>query len=145
MGMSQARPEDHVFDDPAALEAFGAALVANLVPGTVVLLIGPMGAGKTTLCKGLARGLGSDAIVTSPTYTYIHQYPSPQGVFVHVDAYRLEDPHRLFSMGLEELIESARLIAIEWGEGLVDRLEHALVIRLEPMDNGRKLRLERTS
>lgn len=143
--MSQTQPEDHVFDDPAALEAFGVALVGTLEPGVVVLLIGAMGAGKTTLCKGFARGLGADATVTSPTYTYIHQYPTPQGVFVHVDAYRLEDPHRLFSMGLEELIESARLTAIEWGEGLQDRLEHAVVIRLEPMENGRKLRLERPS
>ena len=142
--MSQSHKE-HVLDDSDALEAFGVALVGNLEPGAVVLLVGPMGAGKTTLCKGFARGLGADTTVTSPTYTYIHQYPTPQGLFVHVDAYRLEDPHRLFSMGLEELIESARLTAIEWGEGLQNRLEHALVIRLEPMVNGRKLRLERPS
>lgn len=137
--------EQHVFHDPESLEAFGEALVHRLESGAVIVLIGPMGAGKTTLCKGLARGLGFTGEVTSPTYTYIHQYPTPQGAFVHVDAYRLEDAHRLFAMGLEEWIESARLTAIEWGETLIPRLEQPVLIRIEAIADGRNVRLERSS
>ncbi len=135
--------EEHVFNTPEALEAFGQELAGQLLLGSVVLLIGPMGAGKTTLTKGIARGLGFTGEVTSPTYTYIHEYPTPQGVLVHSDAYRLEDARKLFKMGLEELIENARLTVIEWGEGLRDDLENPVLIRLEPMAEGRKLSLER--
>jgi tRNA threonylcarbamoyladenosine biosynthesis protein TsaE len=135
--------EEHVFDTPEALEEFGWALAATLNPGSVVLLVGPMGAGKTTLTKGIARGLGFTGEVTSPTYTYIHEYPTPQGVLVHSDAYRLEDARKLFGLGLEELIENARLTVIEWGEGLLDDLENPVLIRLEPIADGRKLTLER--
>jgi tRNA threonylcarbamoyladenosine biosynthesis protein TsaE len=136
--------EEHVFNDPEALEAFGETLAAKLEPGSVVLLVGPMGAGKTTLTKGIARGLGFAGEVTSPTYTYIHEYPTPQGVLIHSDAYRLEDAKKLLSMGLEELIEGARLTVIEWGEGLRDDLEHPVRISLSLYGEGRKLSLERT-
>lgn len=136
--------EDHVFESPQALEAFGRALAGTLAPGSVVLLVGPMGAGKTTLAKGIALGLGFAGEVTSPTYTYIHQYPTPQGVLVHADAYRLEDARQLLSMGLEELIDGARFTVIEWGEGLRDDLEHPVLIRIEPFGEGRKLSLEPT-
>lgn len=136
--------EEHVFNDPEALEAFGETLAAKLEPGSVVLLVGPMGAGKTTLTKGIARGLGFAGEVTSPTYTYIHEYPTPQGVLIHSDAYRLEDAKKLLSMGLEELIEGTRLTVIEWGEGLRDDLEHPVLISLSLYGEGRKLSLERT-
>ena len=130
--------------DPEALEVFGQELASRLGAGSVALLIGPMGAGKTTLTKGIARGLGFSGEVTSPTYTYIHQYPTPQGLLIHVDAYRLPDARTLFKMGLEELIEDARLTVIEWGEPLRDDLEHPVLIKLEPFEAGRKLVLEWT-
>lgn len=136
--------EEHVLQSPEALEAFGQELAVTLEVGAVVLLIGPMGAGKTTLTKGIARGLGFTGEVTSPTYTYIHEYPTPQGIVIHGDAYRLEDARTLFKMGLEELIEQARLTVIEWGEPLRADLEHPVLVRLEPCEEGRKLRLERT-
>lgn len=135
-------PEERVFESPEALEAYGRELVGRLSRGSVVLLIGPMGAGKTTLTRGIAVGLGFAGEVTSPTYTCIHEYPTPQGALVHCDAYRLEDARKLLFMGLEELIEGARLTVIEWGEGLRDELEHPVLIRLEPFGEGRKLGLE---
>lgn len=136
--------EERVLENPEALEAFGQSLALRLASGSVALLSGPMGAGKTTLAKGIARGLGFTGEVTSPTYTYIHQYPTPQGLMVHVDAYRLPDARTLFKMGLEELIEDARFTVIEWGEPLRDDLEHPVLIRLELFGDGRKLTLERT-
>ena len=128
-----------MFADGAALEAFGERLARELEPGSVLILSGPMGAGKTTLTKGLARGCGFHGEVTSPTYTYIHQYPTDHGPFVHVDAYRLEDAHKLLAMGLEELIADACLTVIEWGEGLLDVLEQPVLVRLEIVPEGRKV------
>ena len=102
-----------------------------------------MGAGKTTLTKGIARGLEFAGEVTSPTYTYIHQYPTPQGELVHIDAYRLEDARSLWRMGLAELLETARLTVIEWGEALIPDFERVTVLRLAILESGREISLER--
>lgn len=137
-------PLESVFlPDEAALEAFGEHLAGRLLPGSVLVLSGPLGAGKTTLVRGIARGLGATAAATSPTYALIHEYPTPLGPLVHVDAFRLEDPRRLWSLGLADLIEAARLTAIEWGEGLLDELEAPVVVRLAHEGEGRRLDLTR--
>jgi tRNA threonylcarbamoyladenosine biosynthesis protein TsaE len=132
----------HRFTTAEALEDFGETLAEELPPGAVLVLIGAMGAGKTTLTKGLARGLGFRGEVTSPTYTYIHQLPTPQGELVHIDAYRLEDARGLWRMGLEELLENARLTVIEWGERLIPDFERVIVIRFAILDEARELTLE---
>jgi tRNA threonylcarbamoyladenosine biosynthesis protein TsaE len=123
-----------------ALENFAENLVRTLEPGRVLILIGVMGAGKTTFTKGLARGLGFT--VTSPTYTYIHEYPTPLGTLAHIDAYRLEPKSRLWQMGLDELLERSRLTVIEWGLEFVTELENPLVIRLEVVAEGRRILVE---
>ncbi len=137
-----ATVEAVIFNTAVALEDFGFSLVSNLPVGAVLVLVGPMGAGKTTLTKGIARGLGFDGEVTSPTYTYIHQYPTPHGELVHVDAYRFEDARALWKMGLEELLEGARLTVIEWGEALIPNLETVTVVRLEVVPEGRRVIVE---
>lgn len=124
------------------LERFGETLARAAPFGAVLVLIGPMGAGKTTLTKGLAKGLDFAGEVTSPTYTYIHQYPTPHGELVHIDAYRLEDARSLWRMGLEELLEAARLTVIEWGEALIPDFEAVTVIRFQILDQARELTLE---
>ena len=124
------------------LEQFGETLTASLPHGAILVLIGPMGAGKTTLTKGLARGLDFTGEVTSPTYTYIHQYPTPHGELVHIDAYRLEDARSLWRMGLSELLETARLTVIEWGEALIPDLELVTVLRFTILESGRQISLE---
>ena len=124
------------------LEQFGETLARGLPVGAVLVLIGPMGAGKTTLTKGLAKGLDFVGEVTSPTYTYIHQYPTPHGELVHIDAYRLEDARTLWRMGLEELLETARLTVIEWGEALIPDLEVVTVLRFTILESGREISLE---
>ena len=122
-----------------SLEHFAENLARNLEPGRVLILVGVMGAGKTTFTKGLARGLGFAGEVTSPTYTYIHEYPTPQGTLTHIDAYRLEPKSRLWQMGLDELLERSRLTVIEWGLEFVTGLENPLVIRLEIVAESRHI------
>ncbi|MGA2144145.1 MAG: tRNA (adenosine(37)-N6)-threonylcarbamoyltransferase complex ATPase subunit type 1 TsaE [Bryobacteraceae bacterium] len=95
------------------------ALGARLAPGLprgVVLLIGNLGAGKTTLAKGIASGLGAAAPeeVSSPTFTLIHEYGN--GSVYHVDLYRLEDERELATLGLEEIFDRDALVLMEWGE-----------------------------
>jgi tRNA threonylcarbamoyladenosine biosynthesis protein TsaE len=124
------------------LEDFGQTFVATLEPGQVLILDGVMGAGKTTFTKGLARGLGFAGEVISPTYTYIHEYPTPQGTLVHIDAYRLEPTSKLWRMGLNELLERSRLTVIEWGIDLRSELEHSILIRLDVVPEGRQFSIE---
>jgi tRNA threonylcarbamoyladenosine biosynthesis protein TsaE len=121
------------------LEQYAEILAQSLEPGRVLILDGVMGAGKTTFTKGLARGLGFAGEVTSPTYTYIHEYPTPQGTLAHIDAYRLEPKSRLWQMGLDELLERSHLTVIEWGLEFVAELENPLVIRLEVVAAGRRI------
>ena len=113
-------------------------LLGYAPPGALLVLVGPLGAGKTTLVQALARALGSGAQVSSPTYTLIHEYPTPAGVLVHIDAYRLGSADigaaagadALFELGLDDYLERARLTAVEWGEGLLTTFPDALVVRL---------------
>jgi tRNA threonylcarbamoyladenosine biosynthesis protein TsaE len=125
-----------------ALEHFAENLAQNLEAGRVLILDGVMGSGKTTFTKGLARGLGFAGEVTSPTYTYIHEYPTPQGTLTHIDAYRLEPKSRLWQMGLDELLDRAHLTVIEWGLEFVTELENPVVIRLEVVREGRRVLVE---
>jgi tRNA threonylcarbamoyladenosine biosynthesis protein TsaE len=134
--------ETHILETPEALEAFGQTLPARFGRGTVILLVGEMGAGKTTLTKGIARGLGSSAEVTSPTYNLIHEYPTPNGKLIHIDAHRLERPQKLWRMGLDEYLDTARLIVIEWGLELRSELEKPVMVFISSLDNGRLLKLE---
>jgi tRNA threonylcarbamoyladenosine biosynthesis protein TsaE len=106
------------FSTAAALEHYASQFAKHLHTGSVLILSGVMGAGKTTFVRGLAQGLGASVAVSSPTYTYIHEYPTPKGLLVHIDAYRLENPNKLWQMGLEEYLETAFAIVIEWGDGL---------------------------
>jgi tRNA threonylcarbamoyladenosine biosynthesis protein TsaE len=83
----------------------------------VVLLIGNLGAGKTTLVKGIAEGLGAarEEDVSSPTFTLIHEYGDPPLIY-HIDLYRLETEREVESLGLEDLWATGKLVLIEWGE-----------------------------
>ncbi len=113
--------------------ALGARLSAGLPRRGVVLLIGDLGAGKTTLAKGIASGLGaaSPEEVSSPTFTLIHEYGQPPGVY-HVDLYRLDEARQLASIGLEELFDRDAMILIEWGERFLDCMpEPRVEIRIE--------------
>lgn len=114
--------------------ALGERLARELPARGVVLLIGNLGAGKTTLAKGIVNGLGAAAAdeVSSPTFTLIHEYG--EGRVYHVDLYRLDEPREVATLGLDEIFDRDGLVLIEWGERFprmlpADRTE----IRIRPL------------
>jgi tRNA threonylcarbamoyladenosine biosynthesis protein TsaE len=118
--------------------AAGAALSAALAAGDVVLLHGQLGAGKTAFVRGLARGLGADtAEVSSPTFTLIQQYDSGRLPLFHVDLYRLQ-PREIADLGLEELIDSGGIVAIEWADRWPDRPAQAIEVTIEEVGEDRR-------
>jgi tRNA threonylcarbamoyladenosine biosynthesis protein TsaE len=98
--------------------AFGRALAAELSPPLVVLLRGDLGAGKTTLVKGIAEGFEAARAedVTSPTFTLVHEYRGPRAVLYHIDLYRIETERELETLALDDLIAPNSILLIEWGE-----------------------------
>jgi len=102
----------------SAVETFeaGRQEAAQLRPGDVLALVGDLGAGKTQWVKGLAAGLGSDAPVTSPTFTLIQEYADGQLPLYHIDCYRLEAPQELLGIGLDEYLDGRGVLVIEWAD-----------------------------
>jgi len=100
-----------------ATHALGAALGRVLRGGVSIGFVGPLGAGKTHLVKGIAEGNGTvDARkITSPTFTLIHEYPGRLRLY-HVDAYRLRGPSELVALGFDELVTSDSVVAVEWAD-----------------------------
>jgi tRNA threonylcarbamoyladenosine biosynthesis protein TsaE len=112
----------------------GARLAASLEPGTVVLLTGDLGAGKTAFVRGMAEGLGIDPEdISSPTFTLIQEYrPSTRTSrprLTHVDLYRLEGAE-IADLGLEELGTGGAIVAIEWAEKLIDRPANSVLVEI---------------
>ena len=102
---------------PDETGAFARRVAMALRAGDVVLLIGDLGAGKTTFTKALAQGLGVDEPVTSPTFTLVRTYATATDlVLVHIDAYRLDGPDGLDDLALPELLEDGGCAVIEWGD-----------------------------
>ena len=99
--------------------AFGRTLVELLAPPKLVLLRGDLGAGKTTLVKGIAAGFGSaeEEDVTSPTFTLVHEYRGPRANLYHIDLYRIDTQRELDTLALDDLrAEPNSILLIEWGE-----------------------------
>lgn len=120
----------------ADTEAAGAALATRLSPGAVVVLGGPLGAGKTRFVKGLAAGLGCDDSVSSPSYAIVHEYVGTKGSVYHFDFYRLETPEELDVIGLADYLETG-ICLIEWGEKFRETLPTAhWEVQLEAMSDG---------
>jgi len=124
--------------------AFGRALAAELRPPLVVLLRGELGAGKTTLVKGIAEGFqaASRDEITSPTFTLVHEYRSARAVLYHIDLYRIDTERELETLALDDLLAPDSILLIEWGDKF-SRLERErdLEITLERVgDTGRRIR-----
>ena len=98
--------------------AFGRTLAAELAPPLIVLLRGDLGAGKTTLVKGIAEGFAAARAedVTSPTFTLIHEYRGPRATLYHIDLYRIDTARELETLGLDDLLAPNCILLIEWGE-----------------------------
>lgn len=107
---------------------FGKNLASHFRGGDVLLLIGDLGAGKTTLMKGLAMGLGVTVEVSSPTFTLMNHYPTNGGNIknlIHIDTYRLKDESDLKDIGVEDyLCEPDSLCVIEWPEKIIELLKN---------------------
>lgn len=130
---------DVVTTNPAETRALGERLSRYLMPGDVVLLHGDLGAGKTTLTQGIARGLGIGGEIQSPTFTLVNEHagrlPSGEAVILyHVDLYRLGDENDLDSIGFDDYaMPAAGITVLEWPERAGDRLPtDYLLIQLTP-------------
>ena len=119
-------------DSADATRAVAAALAEQLVAGDLVLLVGDLGAGKTAFAQGLAKGLGIEEPVTSPTFTIVQQYEGRLRL-AHVDVYRLDRVQDLYDLGFDELIDDDGVTVVEWGDLVAQALptEH-LLVRIEP-------------
>lgn len=105
----------------AETEALGEALAAHLHGGDVVAYRGGLGMGKTAFTRGLARGLGYEGRVTSPTFTIVNEYMGRLPLF-HFDMYRLGDSEELFDIGWEDYLDRGGVCAVEWSENVSDAL-----------------------
>ncbi len=120
-------------------EQAGQALAGQLGAGDVVLLYGQLGAGKTAFVRGLARGLGANPDdVSSPTFTIIQEYAAPRATLYHVDLYRLEPPE-IDDIGLDDLVSSDGVVAIEWADRWPGRPDGVTEVRIEALPADRRL------
>ena len=123
-------------------EQAGEHLGRQLARGSVVLLHGDLGAGKTAFVRGMARGLGADpGDVSSPTFTIIQEYAGTNATLYHVDLYRLTPPE-IEDLGLDDLIESGQVVAIEWAERWPGRPSGVTEVAIEHLGgDARRIRI----
>lgn len=129
-------PRTWTTQSAAETQALAEALGRSARPGDVLLLEGPLGAGKTCFTQGLARGLDVKTPVKSPTFVLVTQHRG-RIPLTHVDLYRIEGTHSLDDLGLEERGEAA-VLAVEWGEKLASRLHDGLVVAIAEAGEGRR-------
>ena len=125
--------------------ALGMELASLLSPPKLVVLRGDLGAGKTTLVKGIARAFNAaeESCVTSPTFTLIHEYRGPSATLYHIDLYRIDTQRELDTLALDDLMTEDSILLIEWGEKFA-RFEREcdVEIRLERIaENERRIRV----
>lgn len=129
--------------DPAAMGLIGRTLAGALGPGDVLAVSGPLGAGKSVLCRSIVRTLMGDpaAEVPSPSYTLVNVYPSRPVPVWHADLYRIGDPEEMLELGLDDAMTGA-IVLIEWPERMPGPPERQaeVVIRPQP-DDSRQLEL----
>ena len=118
----------------AQTEQLGARLARVLRPGSVIALRGGLGAGKTAFTRGLARGLGIEDTVTSPTYTIVNEYLTGRLPLFHFDMYRLHSSDELFDIGWEDYLARGGVCAVEWSENVEDALSDAITVEICHVD-----------
>ena len=124
----------------AETEAAGASFGASLPDGAVVALYGGLGAGKTAFVRGMARGMGIHARVSSPTFTIVNEYLGARELY-HFDMYRLSSAEELFDIGWEDYLTRGGICAVEWSENVADAFDgDEITVRIERLsDNERKI------
>lgn len=122
-----------------ATARIGALLGARLAPGDVLALEGELGAGKTALTRGIARGAGAREAVRSPTFTLVTRYEGARLPLVHVDAYRLAGAEDLLALGIEEVLDPRAATVVEWASRVLAALpDERLEIRLTHLGKSRR-------
>ena len=112
-------------------EALGARLAKKLPGGAVVAMYGDLGAGKTAFVRGMARGMGLDCRVSSPTFTIVNEYLGPREL-IHFDMYRLSGADELFDIGWEDYLSRGSVCAVEWSENVEDAFYgDEIIVRFE--------------
>ena len=121
-----------------------AAASPHVLPpgGVVVFLEGDLGAGKTTLVRGILRGLGHEGPVKSPTYTLVEPYELGDRHCAHLDLYRLADPEELEYLGLRDLLAEERLLLVEWPERGAGACRRRICVIIEYVGEGREISLD---
>jgi tRNA threonylcarbamoyladenosine biosynthesis protein TsaE len=123
-----------------ATHQVAAEFVPDLKAGSVVALVGDLGAGKTEFVKGLASGLGSPAVVTSPTFTLIHEYLGGRLPLYHMDFYRLSSEDELDEIGFDDYLSQAGICAVEWANRFPERIPgSAIWVKLSIAENNERL------
>ncbi len=127
----------------AETEAVGAALAADLPGGSVVAMYGDLGAGKTAFVRGMARGMGLDCRVSSPTFTIVNEYLGRREL-IHFDMYRLSGAEELFDIGWEDYLSRGAVCAVEWSENVQDAFfGDEITVTIEKLgDTRRKITVE---
>ena len=119
-----------VMENEEAVRKFGRELGAAAKAGSVIALTGDLGAGKTTLTKVIAEGLGVKEIITSPTFNIIKQYDSGRLPLYHFDVYRITDPDEMYELGYEEYFYGEGVCVVEWAD-MIDELIPEDAVRID--------------
>ena len=121
----------YISHSPLETETIGAALGKIIPAGTVIAYRGDLGAGKTAFTRGLARGLGYQEPVTSPTYTVCNEYLGGRLPLFHFDMYRLRSAEDLWDIGWDDYLDRGGICAVEWSENVDEAMENAVYITIE--------------
>ena len=121
-----------IIENQQETKAFGLELAKTLKPGDIIALIGDLGTGKTTLTKSIAEGLGITEMITSPTFTILHEYHEGRLPLYHFDVYRINDVEEMFELGYEEYFFGKGVCVVEWADLIMEVIpKEATVIRME--------------
>ena len=137
---------EYLSHSEAETEALGRRLAAVLPPGAVVAYQGGLGMGKTAFTRGLARGLGYEGRVTSPTFTLVNEYRGGRVPVFHFDVYRLNNPGELWDIGFEDYLEEEGVCVVEWSEqvkeAMPERSVQVSISRHPDNENWRVIQIE---
>ena len=135
--------QEFITKNESETEALGERFAASLPDGSVVAMYGDLGAGKTAFVRGMARGMGLDCRVSSPTFTIVNEYLGPR-TLIHFDMYRLSGAEELFDIGWEDYLARGAVCAVEWSENVEDAFfGDEIRVRIEKLsDTERKITIE---